>query len=103
MLNILRRRVVAAAAACLMALPIAAAPAGAQTLKLVAHSDLKVLDPIWTTAFITRNHGYMVYDVLFAKDEQLRIQPQMVDKGTLPDWNRFTGPARSRVSPVSIS
>jgi peptide/nickel transport system substrate-binding protein len=47
---------------------------------MVAHSDLKVLDPIWTTAFITRNHGYMVYDVLFAKDEQLRIQPQMVDK-----------------------
>ncbi len=54
--------------------------AGAQTLKMVAHSDLKVLDPIWTTAFITRNHGYMVYDVLFARDEQLRIQPQMVDK-----------------------
>jgi hypothetical protein len=38
------------------------------TLRLVAHSDLKVLDPIWTTAFITRNHGYMIYDVLFAKD-----------------------------------
>src|SRR5262245_66678439 len=59
---------------------IAAAPAGAQTLKMVAHSDLKVLDPIWTTAFITRNHGYMIYDVLFAKDAELRIQPQMVDK-----------------------
>src|SRR4030095_1407913 len=58
-----------------------AAPAMAQTtLRLVPHSDLKVLDPIWTTAFITRNHGYMVYDVLFARDEQLRIQPQMVDK-----------------------
>ncbi|HLM13026.1 MAG TPA: ABC transporter substrate-binding protein, partial [Reyranella sp.] len=57
-----------------------AVPAGAQTLRMVAHSDLKVLDPIWTTAFITRNHGYMVYDVLFAQDEQLRIQPQMVDK-----------------------
>src|SRR5882757_4112704 len=40
-------------------------PAGAQTLKMVAHSDLKVLDPIWTTAFIPRNHGYMIYDVLF--------------------------------------
>jgi len=80
MLNILRRRAVAAAAACLMALPIAASPAEAQTLKLVAHSDLKVLDPIWTTAFITRNHGYMIYDVLFARDEELRIRPQMVDK-----------------------
>ena len=57
-----------------------AIPAGAQTLRMVAHSDLKVLDPIWTTAFITRNHGYMVYDVLFAKDDELKIQPQMVDK-----------------------
>jgi peptide/nickel transport system substrate-binding protein len=66
------------ALACLALL--AAAPAGAQTLKMVAHSDLKVLDPIWTTAFITRNHGYLIYDTLFAKDEQLRIRPQMVDK-----------------------
>ena len=49
-----------------------AAPAGAQTLRMVAHSDLKVLDPIWTTAFITRNHGYMIYDTLFAKDEELQ-------------------------------
>src|SRR5258707_299466 len=47
---------------------------------MVAHSDLKVLDPIWTTAFITRNHGYLIYDTLFAKDEQLNIRPQMVEK-----------------------
>ena len=74
----------------LAALP-AVQPASAQTLKMVAHSDLKVLDPIWTTAFITRNHGYMVYDVLFAKDEQLRIQPQMVDKYTIsPDRMTYT-------------
>jgi len=66
----------------LAAVPLAQ-PAAAQTLKMVAHSDLKVLDPIWTTAFITRNHGYMVYDVLFARDEQMRVQPQMIDKYTL--------------------
>ncbi|MDP1750370.1 MAG: ABC transporter substrate-binding protein [Reyranella sp.] len=61
---------------------VAAAPAAMAetTLRMVAHSDLKVLDPIWTTAFITRNHGYLVYDVLFAKDANLKIQPQMVDK-----------------------
>src|SRR5260370_15332993 len=76
MMQVLRRTL--QALACLTLL--AAAPAGAQTLKMVAHSDLKVLDPIWTTAFITRNHGYLIYDTLFAKDEQLRIRPQMVDK-----------------------
>ena len=65
-----------------LAAPVALAQT---TLKMVAHSDLKVLDPIWTTAFITRNHGYMVYDTLFAKDEKLQIQPQMVDKWTVSD------------------
>jgi peptide/nickel transport system substrate-binding protein len=62
-------------------LALLAAPAlGQTTLRLVAHSDLKVLDPIWTTAFITRNHGYMIYDVLFAKDAKGEVKPQMVDK-----------------------
>ncbi len=50
------------------------------TLRVVPHSDLKILDPVWTTAFIVRNHGYMVYDTLFALDGDLKIQPQMVDK-----------------------
>jgi hypothetical protein len=25
----------------------------------------KILDPFWTTAYITRNHGYLVYGTLF--------------------------------------
>ncbi len=73
-------------AACLglvLVAPVATSVAQTQTtLRMVAHSDLKVLDPIWTTAFITRNHGYLVYDTLFAKDAELRIQPQMVDTYT---------------------
>ena len=50
------------------------------TLKVVMHSDLKIVDPIWTTAYIVRNHGYMVYDTLFAMDSKGEIRPQMVDK-----------------------
>jgi peptide/nickel transport system substrate-binding protein len=50
------------------------------TLRVVPHSDLKIVDPIWTTAYITRNHGYLIYDTLFAMDEQGVIQPQMIDK-----------------------
>ena len=34
----------------------------------------------WTTAYISRNHGYMIYDTLFAMDAKGEIQPQMVDK-----------------------
>src|SRR5687768_15300468 len=65
--------------AALLALPCGAASAQV-TLKAVMHSDLKIVDPIWTTAYITRNHGYMVYDTLFAMDEKGEIKPQMVDK-----------------------
>ncbi|HXH13657.1 MAG TPA: ABC transporter substrate-binding protein [Alphaproteobacteria bacterium] len=57
----------------------AAAPKRGGTLKFIPHADLKVLDPIWTTAYISRNHGYMIYDVLFALDDKLQVQPQMVD------------------------
>jgi peptide/nickel transport system substrate-binding protein len=52
------------------------------TLKFIPHADLKNIDPIWTTAYITRNHGYMIYDTLFALDANLQPQPQMVDT-----WN----------------
>jgi len=60
---------------------VANGPADAQTtLRAVMHSDLKIIDPIWTTAYIVRNHGYMVYDTLFAMDAKGEIKPQMVDK-----------------------
>jgi peptide/nickel transport system substrate-binding protein len=61
---------------------LAAAPfAAAETVfKVVMHSDVKALDPVWSGAYITRNHGYMLYDTLFAMDENLQVKPQMVDK-----------------------
>jgi peptide/nickel transport system substrate-binding protein len=49
----------------------------------VAQADLKLLDPVWTTAYINRNHGYLVYDTLFGTDENLNIKPQMVDHHTV--------------------
>jgi peptide/nickel transport system substrate-binding protein len=78
------RRFLLASVAALAA--VSAAPfASAQTLKVVMHSDLKVLDPIWSGAYIVRNHGYMLYDTLFAMDEQFQIKPQMVDTWSVSD------------------
>src|SRR5205823_8093906 len=55
--------------------------AAAETaMRVVMHSDLKILDPIWTTAYISRNHGYMIYDTLLAMNAQQEPQPQMVEK-----------------------
>jgi peptide/nickel transport system substrate-binding protein len=68
-----------------LGLALAASPASAQQkiLKFIPQADLRILDPIATTAYITRNHGYMVYDTLFATDAKFQIQPQMVDKWEL--------------------
>jgi len=55
------------------------------TLKVALHSDLKIIDPIWTTALISTHHGMMVYDTLFSLDEKLTVQPQMVDKWSLSE------------------
>jgi peptide/nickel transport system substrate-binding protein len=80
------------AVACAIVLVAAAAPASAETtLRVVMHSDLKIVDPIWTTAYIVRNHGYMIYDTLFAMDAKGEIRPQMVDKYEVsPDKLTYT-------------
>jgi peptide/nickel transport system substrate-binding protein len=78
-----RRQVVsgaAAAATAVLSMPSVRAQKGQQTLRFVAHADLKILDPVWTTAYITRNHSYLVYDTLFGTDENFQIKPQMVDR-----------------------
>jgi peptide/nickel transport system substrate-binding protein len=65
-----------------LALSAAWAPqalAAGKTLTAVMHSDLRVIDPILTTAYITRDHGYMVYDTLLATDSNFKIQPQMAE------------------------
>jgi hypothetical protein len=71
----------AAAAALVAAMP--AAHAQPNVLRVVPHSNLAVLDPIWTTAYMSRNHGYMIYDTLFGTDEKGQIKPQMVDTWTV--------------------
>jgi peptide/nickel transport system substrate-binding protein len=79
-----RRTIASLATAVLLAAGALATPAWAQskTLKVVAHADLKILDPTFTTAYISRNFGYMVYDTLFAQDAKGQPKPQMVEKFT---------------------
>lgn len=58
---------------------VSPAVAEGKTITAVMHSGLRVLDPIITTAHISRNHAYMIYDVLVAVDENFKPQPQMAD------------------------
>ena len=81
----MRHRIFAAA------LVLAVSQVDAQVLRVVPHSNLNILDPIWTTQFMARNHGYMVYDTLFGTDEKNQVKPQMVEKWTVsPDQRLWT-------------
>lgn len=63
------------------------------TVRMAPIGDLKTLDPLFNTAYITRNHGYMVFDTLFAQDSKGEPKPQMVESWSSSDdgkvW-RFT-------------
>lgn len=50
-----------------------------KTLRIVPHADLKVLDPLVSSAYITRNFGHMIYDTLFGINAKGQPQPQMVE------------------------
>ena len=51
----------------------------ARVLRFVPQTDLTVLDPVFTTAYITRHHAMMIYDQLYGLDAKLQPQPQMVE------------------------
>jgi len=78
----MRRRTFLAASAAALATPLGAPSigraAGARVLKFIPQSDVTILDPIWTTAYVTRNHGFMLFDTLYGVDASFAAQPQMV-------------------------
>jgi peptide/nickel transport system substrate-binding protein len=66
-----------------------AAPAlgqgAASTLRVIPQANLTSLDPVWTTAVVTRNHGMMVFDHITSVDEHGVPKPQMVEGWTIED------------------
>jgi peptide/nickel transport system substrate-binding protein len=76
----MQRRHLLAASVIGLALPrLARAQEKAKVMRFVPHADLSVLDPALSSAYITRNHAYLVYDTLFGQDNGLTPQPQMVE------------------------
>jgi len=67
-----------AATTTVLARPALVRAAAATTLKFIPQIDLTILDPHWTPAYVTRNHGYMVFDTLYGQDGHFAAQPQMV-------------------------
>jgi peptide/nickel transport system substrate-binding protein len=61
---------------------LATGVAQAQTVRIAMHSDLKILDPVASTAYISRNHGYLIWDSLFAIDAKFEVKQSRLDVHT---------------------
>lgn len=72
-----RRTLLAAAAAAPLACPAVAQPA--RVLRFVPAVALTSLDPLWSVATISIEHGYLIWDTLFALDSALNPRPQAAD------------------------
>jgi len=49
----------------------------ANSLRVVVHANLQILDPVWTTSFISGRHAYLIYDTLYAMNSRFEPLPQM--------------------------
>lgn len=78
------------AAAATAAIALGGSAAGAETLRVVMQSGLRITDPIMTTAFITRDHGYMIYDTLLGMDSDFTVRPQMANWEVSEDEKTYT-------------
>ena len=78
-----RRAFLATAAASTLARPSIAA--AAKPLVFVPQANLTSLDPVWTTATVTRNFAFLTYDMLYGRDEGLVPRPQMVEGHSIDD------------------
>ncbi len=72
-----RRTLLGSLPAFALARPALAQTGAARTLRFVPQANLTSPDPIWTTANVTRNHAYMIWDTLYGLDAALQPQPQM--------------------------
>jgi peptide/nickel transport system substrate-binding protein len=74
----MQRRQLLALSAATLAAPRLGAAQGQRMLRFVPHADLAVVDPVWSAAYVTRNHAYLVFDTLYGQDATYAAQPQMV-------------------------
>ena len=74
----IKRRTLMAGTAAALATPALGQGSNSKLIRFIPQADLTVLDPMWTTAYVTRNHGFMVFDTLFGMDSQYKPSPQML-------------------------
>ena len=84
----MKRRTLLQAGLAALAAPAIAQPA--RVLRIIPEADLAILDPVWTTATVTRDHAYMIFDTLYGFDAAYNVQPQMVEGHSIEDDRIWT-------------
>src|SRR3954463_11057230 len=77
-----RRTLLQSSLAAALPAPAFAQGSVARTLRVIPQANLTSLDPVWTTAVVTRNHAFMIFDQLCAQDAKGEIKPQMAEGWT---------------------
>lgn len=81
-----RRGLMAASTAAMVAPNVASAQrSAARVLRVIPQANLTSVDPVWTTAVVTRNHAFMIYDQICAQDSTGAIKPQMAEGWVIAD------------------
>jgi peptide/nickel transport system substrate-binding protein len=81
----MKRRTFMGTAAAVLAAPSITQAQSRRVLKFVPDADLAILDPVITTSYQTRDHGFMVFDSLYGQDDDYQIRPQMVEGHVVED------------------
>ncbi|ONG45578.1 ABC transporter substrate-binding protein [Pseudoroseomonas deserti] len=80
-----RRTLLTGLAAASLARPTLARTGDTRLLRFIPQANLTSLDPIWTTAAVTLNHAFYVFDTLYGQDDALEVRPQMAEGHTVSD------------------
>ena len=80
-----RRMLLQTAAVAALPMPAIGQDMRARTLRMIPSANLSFIDPTITTAGVSINHGFAVFDCLYGIDAQNRPKPQMVEGHSISD------------------
>ncbi len=81
-----RRTLLSAAVGAPLARPAIAADI--KTLRIMPQAVLNTIDPVWSSAQIVRNMGFMVFETLYGRDSAQNPKPQMLESGIMDDGGK---------------
>jgi peptide/nickel transport system substrate-binding protein len=79
------RRALVLGSAVAIAAPAITRAQSRTTLRYIPPVDLSFLDPHFSSAWVVRNHAYMVFDTLYGQNGNFESSPQMAEGHTVED------------------